>query len=197
MTETVPLSDEFREHISKFWAGAKQEEIAWGKGPIEDTLPGFRVRRIQPRSADEPWAYVSVGASEVETTEDYRLEFLLLAPGPSELHVETVTMVAGFHADPRFCLGLGSTMRIGRPWVSESRCDALYVSLPYLYGPTLEWCDVGKKRIRLLWLVPITERELGLIREKGAEVFERALERSGENVVAPQRRDVTPWAKEK
>jgi hypothetical protein len=196
LTEVAQLSEEFRKHISKFWAGAKQEEIAWGKGPIEETLPGFRVRRIQPRTDDEPWVYVSVGASEVET-KDPRLEFLLLAPGPSDLHVETVTMVAGFHADPRFRLELGATMRIGRPWISGSECDALYVSLPYPYGPTLEWCDVGRKRIRLLWLVPITERELGLIRERGAEVFERALERSGENVVAPHRSDVSPWVKEK
>ena len=177
--------DVFREHVEGFWPDRPQEEFTWNLGPIEEWIPGFRVRRVAPRLSSEPWVYLTVGASSVG--EGDRFEFLLLAPSDSPRHVETLAMVASFHADPRYSVSLGQTVKIGRPWAEGSSADHLLVSLPYPFGPDLELCDVDGVAVRILLLVPISATEARFVSDQGFEELERLFETKGVDVLSVSR----------
>lgn len=177
-----------RRHLMDFWPDRPHEEFEWTTGPVEERLPGFRVRRIAPVERADPWVYVTVGAS-LATAGD-GLEFLLLAPAESPRHVETLAMIANFHADTRYRLSIGRTIRIGRPWIDGGTADHLLVSLPYPYGRALEHCEAAGRHVQILWLVPITEAEAQYVEARGAGALERLLEQSDVDVISPTRRSL-------
>ena len=179
-----------RSHLELFWPERPHEEFEWTVGPIGESLPRFRVRRIAARSSREAWVYASIGVWEVTRDKASGAEFFLLAPSESPFHVELLAMVANLHADPRYRLSVGSVVGIGRSWTEGSRCDHLLVSRPYPYGPRLERCEVGGRLIRFLWLVPITAGEAALARRDGVDALERLLEQSEINPIAPTRPSV-------
>lgn len=182
--------DGVRCHLDRFWPDRPHEEFVWTLGPIGETLPRLRVRRIAPTGRREPWVYVTVGAWQATADEPHGTEFVLLSPSENPLHVELLAMVANLHADARHRLAIGSTIDIGRPWMKGSAADHLLVSLPYPYGPALEQCELGERHIRVLWLVPITRAEADLVRAKGLDALERLLEQPNVDVIAPDRRSL-------
>jgi len=184
------LNEAVRKHIEGFWPDRPQEEFSWELGPIEARVPGFRVRRVAPVKSSDPWVYLTVGASSV--SEEDGIEFFLLAPSESPRHVETLAMVASFHADSRYRLGLGRTVNIGRPWAEGAVADHLLVSLPYPYGPDLEVCEVDDAQVRILWLVPITEPEARFAFDHGTEELERLFDAAGVDVLRPERASLVP-----
>ena len=133
---------------------------------------------------------MTIGAWEATVNEPHGTEFLLLAPTENPLHVELLAMVANLHADPRYRLAVGHTLKIGRPWIEGSTSDHLLVSLPYPYGPELEHCHVDGRHIRVLWLVPITTAEAALVADRELEALEELLEERGVNVVDATRPSV-------
>lgn len=182
----VTASSAVRRHYSNFWPGRDHEEFEWTAGPIGTRLPAFRVRRIAPGNRSEPWVYASVGAWQATDGKDSK-EFFILSPTESPSHVETLAMVAHFHADPKHRLTIGSTINIGRPWMDGATPDHLLVSLPYPYGPTLEHCDADGTHVQVLWLVPITAAEAAYRHERGLEALEQLLETDGVDVISPRR----------
>ncbi|MFI1994451.1 suppressor of fused domain protein [Actinoplanes sp. NPDC020271] len=109
------------------------------------------------------------------------LEFVLAAPtSDDEIHVETLTMIAYYHATGGdYALDHGHTVPIGRPWLPGSPCDHLLVSLPYPWGPELEHCDVPGGHARVLWLLPITGAEKRFRHSDGLEALEQRFEAAG------------------
>jgi hypothetical protein len=176
-----------RAHVRGFWSTRQHEEFVWARGPIAKTLPEFRVDRVAPERPQDPWVYATVGAWEATPDDDHGIEFVLLSPTESALHVELLAMVTNLHADRRYRLHLGSTIDIGRPWLDDSPADHLLVSLPYPFGPKLELCVVGERHIRYLWLVPITGAEAALARRDGVEALEALLDTDNVDVVDPNR----------
>ena len=179
------LTEAVRKHFATYWRGHEQEDFVWTLGPIAERLPGFRVRRIAPSGPEDPWIYATLGASSAPGPG--HTEFILLSPSENPRHVETLTMVAGLHADPQYRLSVGSTIDIGRPWFEGAVADHLLVSLPYPFGPELEHCHNSEHRIRVLWLVPITAAEAAYARSTQLEKFEELLESSGVDVLSPSR----------
>ena len=179
-----------RSHLDEFWPDRVHEEFVWTLGPIGQSLPRFRVRRIAPAERRDPWVYVTVGAWEATADDAHGTEFLLLSPSEDARHVELLAMVANFHADARYRLKVGSTMNIGRPWMEGSAADHLLVSLPYPYGPALELCRLRERHVRYLWLVPITAAEANLVRSQGLETLEGLLEQSNVDMISPKRRSL-------
>lgn len=55
-------------------------------------------------------------------------------------------MTAHFHRTGS-ALGLGHTVNFGRPWLPGSSCTHGLVSLPYLFGPELEWLQQPSTRM--------------------------------------------------
>lgn len=188
MVGAEDLRDAVRRHLDGFWPEHPQEEFAWTIGPVEERLPGFRVRRIAPVKSTDPWVYVTVGASGA--TDGDGMEFFILSPSQSPRHIETLAMVANFHADARYRLSIGRTVRIGRPWIEGAIADHLLVSLPYPYGPALEHCEVADRHVQVLWLVPITEAEARYAGGRGLEALEQLIERSDVDVISPARRSL-------
>lgn len=182
------VRDAVRRHVEGFWPDHPQEEFVWTLGPIEQRLPGFRVRRIAPVKPTDPWVYITIGACEA--TDGDGMEFFILSPSESPRHVETLAMAASFHADARHRLSVGQTVNIGRPWMEGSAADHLLVSLPYPYGPDLEHCEASGRHVQILWLVPITEAEAKYVRDRGLEALEQLLERNNVDVIAPKRRSL-------
>lgn len=175
-----------RNHVEGFWPDRPQEEFTWELGPIEERVPGFRVRRVAPVVSSEPWVYLTIGASSVGD-EAGGVEFFLLAPSESPRHIETLAMVASFHADPRYRLDLGATLNIGRPWAEGSPSDHLLVSLPYPFGPDLEWCEQDDRTVRILWLVPVSAAEARFASERGPDELERLFDAENVDVLALSR----------
>jgi len=70
-------------------------------------------------------------------------------------------------------LGLGHIVTIGHPWAEDSRCDHLLMSLPYPFGPGLEWLKIDALTIQFLWALPITLTEASFLKRNGVEEIER------------------------
>lgn len=177
-------------HLEGFWPDRPHEHFTWTLGPVARALPGFQVDRIAPVLHKDPWIYVTLGAWRATQAGNHGTEFFLLARDESPLHVELLSMVANFHADPRHRLGVGSTMAIGRSWADGSKASHLLVSLPHPYGPAFEICRYGDRHVRFLWLVPIHEEEAQLVREVGLDALESRLEQGRADVVSPTRASV-------
>ncbi|WP_194924901.1 suppressor of fused domain protein [Catenulispora pinisilvae] len=168
-------------HVANFWPARHRETLTWGKGPVEERVPGFHALRVDPAQALDAWVYVSVGASTSGETSG--LEYFIMAPAKDDLLVEILAMVSHFQSFAAHHLTIGSIIDIGRPWIPGSQCDHLVVSLPYPFGPSLELAEDA----RFVWLVPITSGEAASIRENGFEAFEDRLESSGVDVIDPKR----------
>jgi len=213
VTETGNLTtDRVKEHFITFWGGHSLVEERPDHGPMLETLPGFRVLKFAPSSHRPYWIYVTLGTHAIDSGHQ-RLEFFLLAPQESYTHVMTLTMLAYFHADPDHRLGLGHTVNIGEPWVEErsgcrsasvearvrsggsgephsSGCDHLLISLPYTFGPKLEWLQLPEYCVRILWALPITAAEARFAIEKGVEALEQRFEAAGLDCLDPARNSV-------
>ena len=190
MTTNDEVCERERAHLDSFWPDRPREEFRWTRGPIGDRLPAFRVRRAAPVRQDQQWVYATIGVWEATPEEGEALEFFLLSPVESALHVELLAMVANFHADDRYRLSVGRTMDIGRPWLEGSASDHLLVSLPYPYGPSFECCDLEDLHIRFLWLVPVTATEASFVVSEGLEALERRFEAAQLDMVDPRRGSV-------
>lgn len=179
-------------HIRRNWPAAKLEFVSWQEGPIEQAIPGFEVCQISPVEPSDPWVYMSCGASSVVSGVDFPLEFLITSPQATGQHIETLTMVAYLHSDPRYRLKLGSIIEIGRPWLGSSGFMNLLVSLPYPFGPSVEWLlrDNDLPDIRVLWLLPISDAERDFARAKGVESLERRFDAAAIDAIDPKRPSV-------
>ena len=178
------------DHLGRVWPGHSAREFTWGVGPIGRSLPHFRVMRLEPPPGGGPWVYASLGAWEVSVSGDPR-EFFILAPREDPIHVETLAMLANYHADAtKPAVDLHHTLDLGRGWVDGSPLTHVLVSLPYTEGPRLEWCEVNGRRVRFLWLLPIWEEEARLARAEGWEALEGRLETSGIDPLDAHRRSV-------
>jgi hypothetical protein len=77
-----------RSHLDEFWPDRSHEEFVWTLGPISQSLPRFRVRRIAPAERRDPWVYVTVGVWEATVGDAHGTEFFLLSPTEDPRHVE-------------------------------------------------------------------------------------------------------------
>jgi hypothetical protein len=173
-----------RAHYTAFFEGHALTEHRRRVGPIASIVPEFTVVRVAPGPKTRFWTYLSLGAS-LAPHGDARLEFLFLAPFPSDRMVDLLAWSVHYHYGHQ--LGLGHTMPIGEPWLSQSSCDHLLVSRPYPLGPGLEVCPLTSGHAHVFWLVPITEAERNYKRAHGTEALETLFEERGLQYWAPDR----------
>lgn len=169
--EASELKKLIRNHVGQFWPNNTISEEVWQEGPIHKTIPRFSILRIEPLRDGNPFVYVTSGCALAQNNFG-KYEFVLLSPVQDPLHVETLTMLAHFVADKDHRVNIGDIVKIGRPWLPHSRCDRLLISLPYPYGPKLEYANCDGERIRFLWTLPITAREAAFAELNGTAALE-------------------------
>jgi len=134
------------------------------------------------------WTYASLGAADFHQGNDPRLEFVMLAAEPDMRLVELVTIVAWHHRDS--CLGVGHTALLGEPWLADSACDSILLSLPYPFGPELEMHEVGETHVQILWALPITRAERDFKVKNGLDALEELFDEDAIEFWAPHRSSV-------
>lgn len=168
-----------RAHLKSFWPNGVYREETWPQGPILRTIPHFRVACIQTNEVRVPFIYCTIGCSSVVPLSQARQEFFMISPEKYEPHVETLAMLANYHADEQYRLDLGQVIKIGSPWMSDSTCDHLLMSLPYPFGPKLEWLKLEFVSVRFIWALPITSREAAFAQLHGTDALEEKFDAAG------------------
>ena len=171
-------------------------ESCWGKiakiyrldsGPQEQLSKGFCVLEFRPSVTRSMWTYATCGMSNQGDAD--AVEIHLFSPSSEPLHVELLTAIAHFHLTGAY-VNLGHTVNFGRPWFCESVCDYGLLSLPYLDGPKLEWAEINGRKVRFLWLIPITPDEVLFKKKNGLEDLETAFENHSFNYLDIKRKSV-------
>jgi Suppressor of fused protein (SUFU) len=176
-------------HLRNVWADHEFEDFRWTLGPIAEVLPRFRVRRIAPASESDSWVYVSMGAFEV--TDGQRVEFIIDSPEETPYHVESLAIVAHFHATSGHPLHVNRTVNLGRPWMEGASANGFLLSLPYPFGKRSEWCQIDDgSSVQFLWLVPITPSEAEYAAQNGADALETLFEEREVDTLDPFRESV-------
>jgi hypothetical protein len=158
---------------------------------VLDRVPGLQLLEIGSGPRTGLRTYVTLGCWEAVQSGGEGLEFLLSARDTDLTHAETLAWVAARHCGtPEQRLHRGSVVPLGKPWTPGSASDRLLVTLPYPYGPDLEWCRWRRNAARLLWLMPITPVEATYVAEHGVEALERLFEQSQVHFADPQRPSV-------
>jgi hypothetical protein len=184
----VDLHEILRRHLQTFFTGHRYGETVWTLGPAADLLPRLRIAVLGPGPRTNLWVYATVGASEATPDPTDGLEFFMTVPSEDLRHVELLTMTAYYHRTEG--LGLGHTFPIGEPWLPDSACDHMLVSLPYPFGPELEVCCLGERHSHLYWVLPITKAERGFKAEHGLEALEQRFDAHAIEFWDPQRPSV-------
>lgn len=178
-----------KKHVSSFWPTAHVAVRNWPRGPVAELGGDFAVLELSPtRESNNLWVYCTAGTGATENGAD-QYEFALFSPSSDQRHVETLTMLSHYH---RFesSLGLGHIVNIGHPWIERSRCDRMLMSLPYPFGPRLEWLRTDVLTIQLLWALPITPEEAAFVKQNGTEELEQRFDAAKLRYWDPQRGSV-------
>jgi suppressor of fused protein SUFU len=166
-----------KKHVSNFWPTSHVSIRNWTQGPVAKLGADFVVVELSPTpESNNLWVYCTAGTGAAGN-DDHQYEFFIVASSASRRHVETLTMLSHYH---RFesGVGLGHIVNIGQPWAEGSGCDRLLLSLPYPFGPKLEWLKSGTLTIQFLWALPITQQEAAFVKQNGIEELERRFDSS-------------------
>ncbi|MFF3457025.1 suppressor of fused domain protein [Streptomyces sp. NPDC002730] len=137
-------------HVRAFFAGHTVEAINHDLGPgRREAVPDLRILVVGPGPRAGCWAYVTAGCWPVTQKAGHGLEFVMTAQVRDQQFIDWTAMVAHYHRGHQ--LDLEHSMPLGEPWVPNSTCDHLLVSLPYLHGPDLEHCPLPAAR----WPCPL------------------------------------------
>ena len=175
-----------RRHYEDCW-GAPCNQTQWKLGPTWQMPPGFSILVFPKTERRKMWTYSTCGMSQ--QSDAIPVELHLFSPSQTEAHVELLTVIAHYHLTGDY-LDLAHTVNFGRPWLVGSTCDHGLVSPPYLDGPRLEWLMLGDRKIRFLWLIPITRSEVAFKQKNGLLALEERFETVGFNYLNPLRDSV-------
>ncbi len=180
MVDFPPCDDTcgaLEEHVRRFFTSQPVTAFSWETGPVQQANPHFRVLRVEPVTEAGLWHYISVGGWAATAADGGGLEFALSTATATSRAVELLAMSVYYHRGGR--LGLGHTVPIGEPWLPDSACDHLLITLPYPFGPGLQTCHVGDRHVDFLRLLPVTAAERDFKAANGLEALESRFERAG------------------
>lgn len=178
---------QIRNHYELCW-GAEATVHTSTVGRYQELPSDFCILIFPPRSTRSLWTYATCGMSQQPDAP--RIELHLLSPQETDAHIELLAAIAHYHLTGEY-VGLGHTVNFGRPWLPDSMCDHGLISLPYLDGPKLEWMNgVSSRKVRFLWLIPITAKEVAFMKKEGLEALESRLEHANFDYADPLRSSV-------
>jgi len=113
----------------------------------------------------------------------------MFAPKLNDDISELLVVTAHYHQTGKE-LGIGHSVNFGKPWWNGSLCDRGLISLPYLDGPKLEWLETNGKKVRFLWMIPVTKTEIDFKKKSGFEALERKFDEEKFDYLNPSRPSV-------
>lgn len=179
-----------KEHYSSVWGRSPRSERRLRRGRIHELPDAFTVLEFAPTGTRSARTYATCAMSQPGDEE--RLELHMFGPSAGKTGaslVELLTITAHYHRTGAR-LGLGHSVKFGRPWLPTSACDHGLISLPYLDGPRLEWVRIAGAATRFLWLIPITSAEVELKRREGLDALEERFEAAQFDYLDPARPSV-------
>jgi hypothetical protein len=189
------VHDGILDHYRRFWGRARVEEVHWTPEHMASRLPDFHIAKIRPPEPNGMWVFATIGAWRATAADDHGLEFVAVARSEAAAVLNRLAMTAYYHAGPpENRLGVGHTVSIGEGWIDGSPLEALLVSLPYLWGPKLEHCQLPDRHIQVVWLIPISEAERDYVRLNGVDALEQRFEDTSFDYLDPFRPSVVPEA---
>lgn len=177
-------TSKLQEHFET-WFGKPGKKMKLEYGPQEKLHLDFSVLEIAPNNRHSMFCYCTVGMS-VDRLDENKIELVLYSPRPDNSLVELLTVCASYHRN-KLPLNIHHTMNIGQPWLSNSKCDYGFISLPYLDGDGLEFFNFAGQDIHCYWLIPITEKERDFKVEHGCEELEDLFESKNIDYLNPDR----------
>lgn len=183
----MTLEDQIFGHLQRYFA--VHAASTYQGPPLVPTLPDFTVAEFDPGPRIEFPVYATLGLSRLASDEQEAIELVLVAPDSDMVHVETLAALASFVATGKD-YGEGTCFNIGRGWVNGSQADHAMVSLPYPFGPDLEFACHQDRHCRVLWLLPITRADKEYRIQQGQEALEQAFDAAGLRYWEPHRASV-------
>jgi hypothetical protein len=175
-------------HVLRSFAGRSLEREK-GTAHVREILEHFEVLCLSPDDgSSEPFVYLSLGANEATRDEPTGVELVLLSAKKSPVHRDTLSTAAYYHCF--YGLDVGKSLKVARGWLPDSTCDRLLVTSSGPLAPDLEWCEMGERRVRFLWLFPITRDEEQYLKEHGHDAFVAKLGEAGPDYLDPYRASV-------
>lgn len=184
----TPPSELFTRKLQKHYEdhfGIKGTPRLLEKGPKEKLHSQFYILEFKPNPRHQFWTYCTVGMS-LERTDDNLIELFVFSPTQDEAHVELLTVCASYHRNG-LPLNIHHTINIGRPWLTDSKCDHGFISLPYIDSEGLELFEHDHQTTHCYWLIPITEKERDYKTEHGCEALEQLFEDKQLDYLNPSR----------
>ncbi|MGQ0625900.1 MAG: suppressor of fused domain protein [Sporichthyaceae bacterium] len=184
-------ADIIGKHYRDFFRGHEMFEVDV-PALAADRIPGLRMLEVPAGKRVDVVSYATLGCWEAVQSLGVGTEFILAARAADVAHLDSLAAVALAHcATPDTRLDRGSVVPLWRPWLPGSACDRLLVTLPYPYGPELEYCrwrtSAAQFSARVLWLMPITEAEAACVALDGVDGLEARFEAVGVNFADPAR----------
>lgn len=171
------VHDEVLAHYRRAWPDREVTSVHWTPDHMASRLPDLHMAKVAPAQPGQAWVFATIGAWRATESTGHGLEFAAVAKSEAAAVMTHLGQLAYYQAGPpENRLGVGHTLGIGEPWVPGSPLEALLVSLPYLWGPALEHCQVRGRHIQVLWVIPIYEEERAFGREHGLEALEQRFE---------------------
>jgi hypothetical protein len=179
------------DHYRAFWGRRQVQDVHWTPGPIEASLPDLHIAKVAPTAQYSFWTYATIGAWRATADTDHGLEFIVVSREDDPTMLLRLGMIAYYQVGPTANrLGVGHLLPIGEGWVDGSPLDSILFSLPYLWGPKLEHCQLVGRHVQVLWAIPIHDDERTLARVRGADALEELFEERSFNYLDPFRPSV-------
>lgn len=159
-------------HYAKCWGNCSYE-AQWRLGSRSSDMPKLSVCVFEPTAERALWVYATSGFPD-SVERAYGIELFTLSPIESCLHIELFAAIAHLQWSGHV-IDIGVTVNLGRGWLPKSRLSHGLISLPYTYGPDLEYfssSETEQRSTRCLWLIPISESERNFKKSHGLNSLE-------------------------
>ena len=185
------VHDQILAHYRRVWPTREITSVHWTPEHMAGRLPDLHIAKVAPEQPGQAWILATIGAWRATQDLKTGLEFAAVSRSEAAAVMTRLGMLAYYNAGPpENRLGVGHTLPTGEGWVPGSPLDAMLISLPYLWGPTLEHCELKKRHIQVLWAIPIYDAERSYVREHGLEELEQRFESQSFDYLDPFRKPV-------
>jgi hypothetical protein len=180
-------------HYRRMW-GPPVADVRWPRGPIHE-LPGHFSVLTFGRVLDN--SHVTYATRCISQPDDVPpAEVFCQVEWQMDDICELLTAIAHFHRTGT-ALGPNHTVNFGRPFAPNSLLTHGLLSLPYQIPPEHAAFPnpEGEHDTRLLWLIPITEKEKQFIVSAGKDAFWSRVEQMElgyENFMVQNRECIAP-----